>query len=279
MSRWILLALGLITGATHADYATWTSGGGNSGSGSFPAGTMMPGFNWTITGDVSSISLLSGDPFDLANTFESAFGDASAAGNINPRVLSNQTVCGGAACSEIGAPITAGLTLTINFNSPTPTSGWGFALSDIDVDQVRIRATDSGGSPVPVGTIASWFNQTFDANSSSGTNTPSWDPAQAALIGSEAVGATTWQTNIVAINQDLEAPAGWFSPNVALNSLSFEFQSINSSGTPSFHAYLGVQEGAGAQPTGVPALSGFGLALLAGLLVAAALVQRRRDRA
>ncbi len=270
-----LIAIGaLLLAYSHtasAEYASWAQTETLSGTGSFPANVQMPSFTWSLSGDVNSFTIASGDDFDLANTFEDSFGDASSAGNINPRAEDNG--------STPGQPIAKSLTLDVNFNAPTPDSRWGFALTDLDTDQVRVRAWDSSGTPVDVSVIASWFQGTFDASSADGTDGyPYWDPAEAALVGSTAQDSTTWHTVIDSTTGDEESPAGWFAPNIPLTRLTFEFQSINATGNPSFHAYFGArapQAPPEYSPQPVPALSHPALGLLALMLAIGGLRARR----
>ncbi len=216
-------------------YASWSKTAAASGLGSFvvaaPNVARLPGFTWEVTGSPLSVAVQSGEPFHGGNSMKGIYGQADGAQNLNVRIQSNNT--------PARQPIPQNAVVTIAFNQYTPASGWGFSVIDLDVDQVRIRAKDRFGNVIPVATIASWFEQRFDANPSvNGSNVPAWDANEAAVIGSES-SSTRWRSTVEGNLTDTEAGAAWFQPDTSLSELSFEYQSLQSEATPSFHILIG----------------------------------------
>lgn len=215
-------------------YATFSQATTTSGAGSFvpPAGrvSVLPDFTWEGSGTIQYINVGTDEPFGGGNSMVTVYGSAKNATNLNIRTKTNSIAP--------GSPITKKTTLTIRFNQPTPPSGWGFSLVDMDVDQVRFRAKDASGISVPLTTMASWFVQTFDASPIvNGSNIPSWDPSEVAVVGSEST-TPTWRTTIDTSSGDTEAGAAWFQPNVSLSEITFEYQSIVQTGAPSYHIII-----------------------------------------
>jgi hypothetical protein len=232
-------------------YATFSQATTTSGAGSFvlPAGrvSVLPDFTWEGSGTIQYINVFTDEPFSGGNSMVTVYGSAKNASNLNIRTKTNSIAP--------GSSITKKVTVTISFNQPTPPSGWGFSLVDMDVDQVRFRAKDASGISVPITTMASWFIQTFDASPVvNGSNIPSWDPGEVAVIGSEST-ASTWRTTIDTSSGDTEAGAAWFQPNVSLSEMTFEYQSIVQTGAPSYHIIIAACQSAfvGGTPTPDPA--------------------------
>lgn len=216
-------------------YASWTKTAANSGIGNFvvaaPNVARLPDFTWEVTGSPLSIQVPSGEPFQGGNSMKGIYGQAEGAQNLNVRIEGNNT--------PARQPIPHNAVVTIAFNQYTPASGWGFSVIDLDVDQVRIRAKDRFGNAIPVATIASWFEQRFDANPSvNGSNVPAWDANEAAVVGSES-SSTRWRSTVEGNLTDTEAGAAWFQPDTSVSELSFEYQSLQTEATPSFHILLG----------------------------------------
>lgn len=216
-------------------YASWSKSGSTTGTGNFvvaaPNAARLPGFSWQVTGNPLSVRVESGEPFQGGNSMKGIYGQAEGAQNLNIRIEGNDT--------PARRLIPHNALLTISFNRYTPASGWGFSVIDLDVDQVRIRAKDRFGNAIPVSTIASWFEQRFDANPSVyGSNVPSWDPNEAAVVGSESA-STRWRSTVEGGLSDTEAGAAWFQPDTSVSELSFEYQSLQEDATPSFHVLIG----------------------------------------
>jgi hypothetical protein len=195
-----------------------------------------------------SISVATNEPFSGGNSMKGFYGDGESATNLNVRIQQNN--------AAPGAAIPHSALLTIRFNANTPASGWGFSVVDLDVDQVRFRAKDSSGAEVPAATIVRWFVQRFDANpSTDGVNVPAWDKDGAAVIGSES-SSVTWRSTVEGGLDDTEAGAAWFQPNVSLSELSFEYQSLQESATPSYHVLIAACATTYVNPTPTPAAAG-----------------------
>lgn len=217
-------------------YADFT-GTGTSGTGVFPTPSSpspFSDFTYSVTGAVDESNIDFSEYFTQSNNFETTFGEADNAENINARATSNT--------GSIGDPITGALTLSINFTNSMPSSGWGFALKDLDVDQAVISATDNFDNPVTNAVINSWLDELFDAVSG-GTNIPKWDGTNAALLGANTpVGYTVYDNTIIGSLTDTESGTGTFRPNVSLNSLTLRFENVTLSSTPSFHFYMAASE-------------------------------------
>jgi hypothetical protein len=176
------------------------------------------------------------------------YGQADDANNLNIRIDANDV--------PAKSPIPHSAVLTLRFDGNTPASGWGFAVVDIDVDQVRFTAKDANGAPIATSEIARWFVQSFDANpSTNGVNTPGWDASSAAVVGSESA-SKTWRTTVEGNLIDTEAASAWFQPSKSLSEISFEYQSLQESATPSYHILLAACESPFTAPTPTPIPSG-----------------------
>lgn len=233
-------------------YVTWAKDSFATGTGTFntPAGraSVLPGFSWEVTGSPFSIKVATDEPFSGGNSMKGFYGQAEEETNLNIRIDANNT--------PPKQPIPHSAFLTLRFDAGTPASGWGFAVVDIDVDQVRFSAKDVAGNAVPTSTIAKWFVQKFDANpSTDGVNIPSWDPASAAVVGSES-SSTTYRTTVEGYLEDSEAASAWFQPTVSLSELTFEYQSLQDKATPSYHVLLAACDTPFTAPTPTPAASG-----------------------
>ncbi|RKR76181.1 carboxypeptidase-like regulatory domain-containing protein [Frondihabitans australicus] len=121
---------------------------------------------------------------------------------------------------------------TYTFATPTPASGWSFVLGDIDADSATISATDVNGQPVPVGglgfqSVFNYCHQTGGPSCDSANlhDVPAWQPGTTSgtLVGN--TGAT-----------DTEGASGWFSPNVALKSLTITY--TQRSGFPVYQTWF-----------------------------------------
>ena len=119
---------------------------------------------------------------------------------------------------------------TYTFASATPTAGWSFVLGDVDADQATITALDAEGAPV--GSDALGFQGVYNSCGLAGSpscagggtgDVPSWDPATATLTGNAAAA-------------DTEGATGWFSPTVALSSLTITYQ--QRSGRPIYQTWF-----------------------------------------
>jgi hypothetical protein len=121
---------------------------------------------------------------------------------------------------------------------------------------VRFTAKDANGTPVAISEIARWFVQDFDANPSvTGVNIPSWDAKSAAVVGSES-SSKTWRTAVEGNLPDTEAASAWFQPSKSLSELTFEYQSLQDTATPSYHVLLAACESPFTAPTPTPIASG-----------------------
>lgn len=209
---------------------------------------MLPDFTWSVSGNPLSIKIGTDEPFSGGNSMKGIYGAPDDANNLNVRIAANNV--------SAGQSIPHSANVRMIFNAATPASGWGFAVIDIDVDQVRIAAKDEQGVVVPAATIARWFVQRFDANpSQDGVNVPSWDPAAAAVVGSESR-SKTYRTTVEGGLVDTEAGSAWFQPNVSLTELSFDYQSLQSEATPSFHILVAGCSTTFVAPTPTPAPAG-----------------------
>ena len=233
-------------------YVTWAKDSFATGTGTFNTASglasVLPGFSWEVTGSPLSIKVATNEPFSGGNSMKGFYGQAEEETNLNIRIDPNNT--------PPKQPIPHSAVLTLRFDAGTPASGWGFAVVDIDVDQVRFSAKDTAGNAIPTSTIAKWFVQKFDANpSTDGVNIPSWDAASAAVVGSES-SSQTFRTTVEGNLDDSEAASAWFQPTVSLSELTFEYQSLQDTATPSYHVLLAACETTFTVPTPTPAASG-----------------------
>jgi len=232
-------------------YVTWDKSTDSTGTGTFISKTgrvsVLSNFTWTVTGSPLSVRIGTDEPFQGGNSMKGFYGQADNANNLNVRIEANN--------AAKGQPIPHSVTVTLTFDRDTPGSGWAFALVDIDVDQIRFNAKDARGREVPTVTLSSWFEQRFDANpSEDGVNIPSWDAANAALVGSSSA-STKWRSTVEGHLDDTEAASAWFSPSVPLSELSFTYESLQEEATPSFHILLAAcagRDGVGPNPTPTP---------------------------
>jgi outer membrane protein OmpA-like peptidoglycan-associated protein len=125
---------------------------------------------------------------------------------------------------------------TLTFDTATPISGWSFALGDVDAEDIRISGTKVGGTALTSLEIGAWFTTgggVFNyCNSGSPkpsgcpsavqTDVPTWDAADSILKGS---------------GSDTSGATGWFSPNIALETLTFT-QTRNVTGGPSYQLWV-----------------------------------------
>lgn len=226
----------------------WSKSGATTGTGQFvlPSGfaSVLPGFTWEITGDLLNAQVQQGEPFQGGNSMKGFYGLADDALNLNIRIDPNNL--------SAGSTIQKSVVLTLRFNAGTPASGWGFSVIDIDVDQVRFRAKDTAGNAVPAARIARWFVQKFDANPSvDGSNVPSWDSAEPAVVGSES-SSTKWRSTVEGNLSDSEAAAAWFQPDISLSELTLEYESLQTSAAPSYHVLIAACATTFLNPTPTP---------------------------
>lgn len=233
-------------------YVTWSKTSSTTGTGQFvfPSGTVsvLPDFTWEVTGNPLSVAVGQSEPFSGGNSMKGFYGSARNATNLNLRTEANET--------PRGSAIPHSVVLTIRFNSGTPASGWGFSVVDIDVDQVRFFAKDTAGNSIATSKVASWFIQKFDANPSiDGSNIPSWDPQSAAVVGSES-SSTRWRETVEGGLHDTEAASAWFQPTISLSEVTFEYQSLQTDATPSFHVLVAACATTFIAPTPMPTPGG-----------------------
>jgi hypothetical protein len=229
-------------------YVTWNKDTSATGTGTFATSSdrasVLPDFSWSVTGKPRSVTIGNDEPFSGGNSMKGFYGQADDATNINIRIQANNT--------PARRPIPHSAVLTLQFDSSTPASGWGFAVVDIDVDQVRLSATDRNGDPVSAHEISRWFVQKFDANpSTDGINIPSWDAAGSAVVGSSSASDKVRET-VEGDLDDTEAASAWFQPRTSISALTFEYQSLQDSATPSYHVLLAACETNYIAPTPTP---------------------------
>ena len=212
------------------EYADWTLGV-NSGTGSFTCSD-GPDFNFAIT-NFNTVAIDNSETFDDAQqSFETTYGQADNAENINIRANTHSLSSG------VATPLVNYAVMTIDFNKSTPTQGWAFCVLDIEVDQIQITALDANNNPVSNASITSWLKELFDANpGNNGITPPFWDPVNSAVVGSiDNDGIYNTITQVGGI--DTEAAGAWFEPNISINQLTLTFSGILSRNRPSYHFYL-----------------------------------------
>ncbi|OIH93670.1 hypothetical protein BIU90_08415 [Curtobacterium sp. MCBA15_001] len=215
MALGVGLALAGATGASAIPTGHW----GDftvSGTGKAYTGTMsMPGFPvTTFRSNASQATVISG-----ASTWQSAatgpgqrYGTSKGNTYINQRPNANNA----------GSPSVT----TYTFDGPTPAGSWSFVLGDIDADQATISATVQGGAPATAdqlgfqssynscsAAVAGGWSCTPDPDGMTGRDVPTWSPGdlQGTLTGNAAAADTAGAT-------------AWFTPTVALESLTISYQ-------------------------------------------------------
>ena len=183
--------------------------------------TVAPGFpTATVSSDDPALSAATTATLPASTPFGAVYGTSSGRTHLSLHPVST----------------TVASTTTITFASPTPVGGWSFALGDVDSDTVRITGTDATGTPV---TGAQLGEQGAFNSAPAGTDLPVWDPATATLTG-----------NVM----NTDGAADWFSPTVALSSLSFTV--TQQSGGPVVYLWLAAVTaslaGTVTDPTGAP---------------------------
>lgn len=229
-------------------YVTWNKDSSAAGRGTFEPSanraSVLPDFTWEVTGKPQSVTIGTDEPFSGGNSMKGFYGQADDATNLNIRVQSNST--------PAKKPIPHSAVLTLRFDGSTPASGWAFSVIDIDVDQVRLSATNRNGNQVSATEINSWFVQKFDANpSQDGVNIPSWDAKGSAVVGSSS-SSTTVRETVEGNLDDTEAASAWFQPRTSLNTLTFDYESLQEYATPSFHVLVAACETNYIAPTPTP---------------------------
>ena len=220
----VATALGGVTTASAAqggDWGDFTVERPASGTGSVGTMTLDGGFPATsFTTNASSATVPSGaSGWQGPNTPPGLeYGTSRGTTYLNLRPMRDSPT-----------PQAASVT-TYTFASATPTAGWSFVLGDVDADQATITALDAEGAPV--GSDALGFQGVYNSCGLAGSpscagggtgDVPSWDPATATLTGNAAAA-------------DTEGATGWFSPTVALSSLTITYQ--QRSGRPIYQTWF-----------------------------------------
>jgi len=218
-----------------------------NGNGSFSNACTTPNFTYSVTGDFKDTddTSIPGKPelFDVPAAWEAMFGTfvPLAVENIMVEV-DNAT--------GVGTPINKTVVTTITFNSPVPANTLGFIISDVEQDQVTVKALDANNMPVPISDINSWYQASFDGNTSDNTvecpagqsgaeAPPVWDTTTGTLVGqynnSGGVKQTVYQTDLC----DNEAGSAYFFVDTEIQTLIFESQALGvSPDDPSQHFVL-----------------------------------------
>jgi len=229
---YLLIFLSAALSLSAQEYADFTMLGPQEGTGTF-VNALLPDFIWNITGAVNNCSILGNELVDDGNAFESNFGQADNKENLYIQNYPNGD-------STIGTPVLSRSVMILKFNSPTPVSGWGFCLVDIDVENVVISAVDQFGNQVPVSSINNWLIELFDANlTEDGINIPKWDSVHAALLGSDTpAGYVSYSDTVIGGMASSEAPAAFFMPDIALDSLIIVFENLQDTYFTSYHFFI-----------------------------------------
>jgi hypothetical protein len=228
----VLLSLTTALCVSAQEHADFTIIGANEGTGTF-INALLSDFTWNVTGAVNNISIQSNEPFDDGNAFEANFGQADNRENLYIQNYPNGP-------NTIGTQILSRSILTLRFDAPTPTFGWGFCLVDIDVENVLIAAVDQFGNQVPPSAVNSWLIELFDANLSlDGINIPKWDSINAAILGSDTPPEyIVYNDTVIGGMPSSEAPAAFFMPDIALDSLIIIFENLQDTYFTSYHFFI-----------------------------------------
>lgn len=237
----LIISLSAALNLSAQEYADFTFLGSNEGTASF-VNAVLPNFTWNVTGAVNTISILNNEPLDDGNAFETYFGQADNKENLYIQNYPNGD-------NTIGAPLISRSVLTLRFDAPTPVFGWGFCLVDIDVENVVISAVDQLGNQVPASTIDNWLIELFDANlTEDGINIPKWDSAHSALLGSDTPPAyIAYSDTVIGGMPSSEAPAAFFMPDIALDSLIIVFENLQDTYFTSYHFFIASMHSSGVQ--------------------------------
>lgn len=215
------------------EFATLTLTGLHQGTGTF-TNAVLPDFTWLVEGTLTGeVQILDSETFDDGNVFENTFGQADNADNLRIQIIPNGS-------GTSGQPITSHATLTLDFDQSTPLFGWGFCLVDIDVENALISALDQNNNEVSHEEINTWMVELFDANLyEDGINFPKWDPESSAVLGSDTPESyVTYNNLVIGGMPSCEAPAVFFMPEIHLNALIIEFESLQENYNTSYHFYM-----------------------------------------
>jgi hypothetical protein len=130
-------------------------------------------------------------------------------------------------------------TYTFDKSTTMPVGAWSFVLGDIDADQATVSAVTTTGAqatPAQLGFQAAynscstvspggWSCPRTTDDPNPGTDVPRWDAASTTLIGNAAA-------------SDTSGASGWFTPTVALRSLTITYQ--QRSGFPVYQTWFAV---------------------------------------
>lgn len=222
------------------EFATLTLTGLHQGTGTF-TNAVLPDFTWLVEGTLTGeVQILDSETFDDGNVFENTFGQADNADNLRIQIIPNGS-------GTSGQPITSHATLTLDFDQSTPLFGWGFCLVDIDVENALISALDQNNNEVSHEEINTWMVELFDANLyEDGINFPKWDPESSAVLGSDTPESyVTYNNLVIGGMPSCEAPAVFFMPEIHLNALIIEFESLQENYNTSYHFYMASQTATG----------------------------------
>jgi len=203
-------------------------GGNISGTGEF-ACPEMPDYSYVISGDFVTgldTQVPSDDPQVVENNaaFDNIFGAATFQESIEVEV---EGYGSGDGVDGAGDPISKTVETTLTFDTPTPPGELGFIIADVEQDQVMICATDASGAPVPNSVINTWFQYTFDAETSDGDSSapPTWDAANATLVGHLSPSGVKQTVYVNQLGDD-EAGAAAFIVTTSIKTLTFKSQAI-----------------------------------------------------
>lgn len=76
-------------------YVTWNKNTSATGTGSFATSagraSVLPDFNWEVTGEPRTVSIGTDEPFHGGTSMQGIFGQATDANNLNVRIEANNT--------------------------------------------------------------------------------------------------------------------------------------------------------------------------------------------
>ena len=125
------------------------------------------------------------------------------------------------------------ITTTYTFSRPAPAQALGIALGDIDVDSVEVRATDSGGDPIPLSALVPGAFNFCDVSEDK--------PDE---CGSAPYDVPTWSTTatgglLSGTGDESTGTLGWLRPATGVKTLRLVFRPNSSgSGTPSYRTWF-----------------------------------------
>ena len=194
----LLSALSIVgaAGVAHAvtassRFATYTAAGdGVSATANPPAGYPVGELSATLAGSVSVSSSLS--MRNQTSGFQTFFAADGITPGTTPSYLSLRS---------------RGNTITLTFADPLPANSVAFNLVDVDVEKLTISAVASGGAALSGDQLG--FRDAYNGIGSN-IDTPVWDRTARTLSGNGA---------------DTNGAAGWFSPTVAIESMTLSSSS------------------------------------------------------